>query len=219
MLAAKSPVFKTALWCHGGFVHLLYTVCDLEQLLAHGDYVNIHWPHYLETECLMWTSISRAGHIWQKQLIRTSLQFKSIIFQFGLQVKLQSLPETTRLQLNPPRGKRGAFKGSEQQNQPSQHMCAHTQASGCFEKCVCALMLKSKHTPTPFHPSSLREFSRATWALRKTLEEWFLPVCRERGVSACRHRITSVMKMQPLFQDPWNLFTIKSNKSNLKIKS
>lgn len=38
MLAAKSPVFKTALWCHGGFVHLLYTVCDLEQLLAHGDY-------------------------------------------------------------------------------------------------------------------------------------------------------------------------------------
>lgn len=174
---------------------------------------------FRNSECLMWTSISRAEHIWQKQLIRTSLQFKSIIFQFGLQVKLQSLPETTRLQLNPPRGKRGAFKGSEQQNQPSQHMCAHTQASGCFEKCVCALMLKSKHTPTPFHPSSLREFSRATWALRKTLEEWFLPVCRERGVSACRHRITSVMKMQPLFQDPWNLFTIKSNKSNLKIKS
>lgn len=101
---------------------------------------------FRNSECLMWTSISRAEHIWQKQLIRTSLQFKSIIFQFGLQVKLQSLPETTRLQLNPPRGKRGAFKGSEQQNQPSQHMCAHTQASGCFEKCVCALMLKSKHT-------------------------------------------------------------------------
>lgn len=103
---------------------------------------------FRNSECLMWTSISRAEHIWQKQLIRTSLQFKSIIFQFGLQVKLQSLPETTRLQLNPPRGKRGAFKGSEQQNQPSQHMCAHTQASGCFEKCVCAHVEKQTHTNT-----------------------------------------------------------------------
>lgn len=149
MLAAKSPVFKTALWCHGGFVHLLYTVCDLEQLLAHGDYVNIHWPHYLETECLMWTSISRAEHIWQKQLIRTSLQFKSIIFQFGLQVKLQSLPETD----SPAAESTERETGSLQRLRTTKptitaHVCTHASLWVLWKMCVCAHVEKQTHTNT-----------------------------------------------------------------------
>lgn len=97
----------------------------------------------------MWTSISRAEHIWQKQLIRTSLQFKSIIFQFGLQVKLQSFTWDD----SPAAESTERETGSLQRLRTTKptitaHVCTHASLWVLWKMCVCAHVEKQTHTNT-----------------------------------------------------------------------